>query len=367
MFSFLMPEIWLNYGKTDIVLDIRAENLDQQVDSQGKVLSDSEVGEKLETLDITKPVELVVLNNSRSVQKTISTLFEKCEQKSVPKPQILADRTILSYVKSFLPEGTKVSEFRNEDISNSSLVFVGEMEFDGLFGFETISTRLIKKFGNEQMLSAYEQRKGNLPSPGEIIDNIKVAKKFTDSFEILSIEIAANQNGLIDLSIGHPSSTMSLSKTFAESATKEVEKHRTIMISTGKDSSNDNLSKSLASLWNCNDAIKDHGLAILLAECKNGTGSEAIHQYIEGRMSLDRLKKPAKYVNGMEDLLFLTEIQKRFQIGLVSVLPEFFIKKLNMISFGGIKRAMDHILKVQGPRQKIAVVSDGARILLRQH
>ena len=73
-----MPEIWLNYGKTDIVLDIWAENLDQQVESQGKVVSDSEFAEKLDTLDITKPMELVVLNNSKSVQKTILSLFEKC-------------------------------------------------------------------------------------------------------------------------------------------------------------------------------------------------------------------------------------------------------------------------------------------------
>ena len=82
-------------------------------------------------------------------------------------------------------------------------------------------------------------------------------------------------------------------------------------------------------------------------------------------MSLERLKKPAKYVDGMEDLLFLTEIQKRFQIGIVSILPEIYTKKLNMISFAGIKRAMDHILKEQGNNQKVAVVSDGARILLR--
>ncbi len=81
-------------------------------------------------------------------------------------------------------------------------------------------------------------------------------------------------------------------------------------------------------------------------------------------MSLDRLKKPAKYVNGMEDLLFLTEIQKRFQVGLVSVLPEFYAKKLNITTFAGIKRAMDHVLKVQGIKQKVAVVSDGARLLL---
>jgi hypothetical protein len=359
-----MPEIWLNYGKTDIVLDIRAENLDQKLDSQGKSLTDSELGEKLDSLDLTKQMELVILNNSKSVQKTISTIFEKCEQKSIQKPRILAEKTILTHVKSFLPEGSTISEFSDENLSNSSLVFIGEMELDGLFGFETIATRLIKKFGKEQMLTAYQQRKGDLPASGETVDNIQTAKKFTDSFEILGIEITANQNGIVDLSIGHPSSTMILSKPFGESATKQVEKHRTMMISTGKDSSNDTLRKSLSSLWNCSGAIKDNGLAVLLAECKNGIGSEAIQQFIEGRMSLERLKKPAKYVDGMEDLLFLTEIQKRFQVGLVSILPEFYMKKLNLISFVGIKRAMDYILKIQGIKQKVAVVSDGARILL---
>jgi hypothetical protein len=360
-----MPEIWLNYGKTEIVLDIRAENLDQQVESQGKELDDTIFSENLDTLDITKPMELVVLNNSKSVQKTILALFEKCEKKSVTKPQIFADKNIMNFVKLYLPEGSLISEYSNYDLSKSNLVFVGEMEFDGLFGYATIATRLIKKFGNEEMLNAYLQRKGDLPAPGETLDNIQIARKFSDSFEINAIEIASNQNGPVDISVGHPSSTMSISKTFSESVSKEVEKHRTMMISTGKDASNDTLSKSLESLWNCNVAMKDNGLAILLAECKNGIGSDAIQQFMEGRMSLDRLKKPAKYVNGMEDLLFLTEIQKRFQVGLVSILPEFYTKKLGITSFAGIKRAMDHILKVQGVKQKVAVVSDGARILLR--
>jgi hypothetical protein len=36
-----------------------------------------------------------------------------------------------------------------------------------------------------------------------------------------------------------------------------------------------------------------------------------------------------------------------------------------MIAFSGIKDAMDYILKTQGIRQKVAVVSDGSHILLR--
>ncbi|MEE8255745.1 MAG: transcriptional regulator [Nitrosopumilaceae archaeon] len=359
-----MPEIWLNYGATNVVLDIRAENLDQQLESKGNFLNDLEIGEKLDGLDISKPIELVVLNNSDSVKRTIKAIFEKFEQKSVQKPRILTDKKMVNLIKEYLPEGSSVAEFRDE-ISNSSLVFVGEMEFDGLFGFETIATRLIKKFGKESMLSAYEKRKENLPVPGQETENIKIAQNFADGFEITAIEIAANSKGIVDLSVGHPTSTMSISKSLLASAENTVEKHRTLMISTGKDTSNDTLGRSLTTLWNCNKAIKDNGLGILLAECTNGIGSEAIQQYLEGRMSLERLKKPAKYVNGMEDLLFLTEIQKRFQVGMVSILPEFYLKKLNIISFAGIKRAMDHILKIQGINQKVAVVSDGARILLK--
>ena len=33
-----MPEIWLNYGQTEVVLDIKAENLEQKITAEGKTL-----------------------------------------------------------------------------------------------------------------------------------------------------------------------------------------------------------------------------------------------------------------------------------------------------------------------------------------
>ena len=359
-----MPEIWLNYGPTDVVLDIQAENLGQQLAAEGKILEDAEINSRLDSLDLTKPLEIVVLNNSKTVQKTLLALFAKCEQKSLRIPRIFAEKKIMNSLKNSLPEGSSISEFEKPELSNS-LVFIGEMEFDGLFGFESIATRLLRKFGTEEMLLAYEKRKGELPAPGQDVENVSVAKQFVDKFEIFAIEIASNSSGIVDMAIGHPSSTMSVSKPFVESAAKEIGKHRTLFISTGKESSNDSLGKSLSSLWNCSEAVRNEGLAVLLAECTHGIGSSAIQYYIEGQMSLDRLKKPAKYINGMETLLFLTELQKKFQVGMVSILPEFYLKKLNILSFSGVAQAMNHILKVQGARQKVVVVSDGARLLLR--
>jgi len=360
-----MPEIWLNYGITDVVLDIKAENLEQKIDSEGKILDDSAINEKLNTLDLSKPMELVVLHNSKSILKIISSLLTLCEQKSKPFPKILTDKKILNLIKSGLPEGSSINEFDDEDISNSNLVFMGEMEFNGLFGYETISTRLIKKFGSESMLSAYAKRRGNLPAPGQYPESLTEAKKFTDNFEIQGIEIIANSEGIMDFTIGHPSETISSTKFLESNSIKDVGQHKTMVISTGKDASNDNLANSFSSLWNCSNAIKKDGLAILIAECKGGLGSDALQQYLEGRLALEQLRNPSKYISGMEDLLFLSEIQKNFQIGLVSILPEFYAKKLNMISMQGIKYSMDYILKTQGARQKVAVVTDGARLLLR--
>lgn len=360
-----MPEIWLNYGVTDVVLDIRAENLDQKIDSEGKTMEDQKISEKLSSLDLTKPLELVVMHNSRSVQKIISSLFILCEQKSAPFPKILANKKIIKSVKSGLPEGSTVDEFNDSNISNSNLVFLGEVELDGLFGYETISTRLIKKFGEENMLSAYAKRKNNFPSPGQISESFEEAKRFSDNFEIQAIEIVANSKGIVDFALGHPSQTASLYKSMESFAIKDVGQHKSMIISTGKNASNDTLGKSFSSLWNCNVAIQNGGLGILIAECGSGLGSEALQQFIEGRISIEKLRNPSKYIQGMEDLLFLSEVKKNFQIGLVSILPEFYVKKLDLIPLPGIKYAMDYILKTQGPRQKVAVVSDGARLLLR--
>jgi hypothetical protein len=360
-----MPEIWLNYGITDVVLDIRAENLEQKIDSDGKIMEDAAINEKLNTIDLTKPMELVILHNSKSIQKIISSLLTICEQKSIPFPKILAEKRIMNLVKAGLPEGSSINEFDNSNLSNSNLVFMGEMEFDGLFGYETISTRLIKKFGQESMLSAYAKRKSNVPSPGQFTESFDEAKNFTDNFEIQAIEIVANSQGIVDFTIGHPSETISSTKILESFAIKDIGHHKSVIISTGKDSSNDNLGKSLSSLWNCASAIQNGGLAILVAECRSGLGSHTLQQFIEGRLTLDQLRNPIKYVDGMEDLLFLSEIQKNFQIGLVSILPEYYVKKLNMISLSGIKPSLDYILKTQGSRQKVTVVMDGARVLLR--
>ena len=352
----------MNYGTTDVVVDIRAENLGQRIDSGGDTMDDASILERLSEIEMERPVNLVILHDSNAVRIILDRLFHTCEEKSQPFPRLFADRHTMGMIRPALPEGATINAF-GEKI-DSDLVFLAEMEMDGLFGYETVATRLLRQFGEEEMLSAYSARSGNLPAPGRLTKCMDVARGFADGFEIRGIEIVANSRGITDIAVGHPSKTLSLSESFRSSAKYAAERRRSFIVSTGKSASNHTLNRALGSVWNCAAAVSRGGLIILLAESQLGLGSEAARMLIEGRLNPEDAGSSVRYVDGMENLLFLTSCRSLFQVGLVSLLPASYTKRLGLIPFNSTKHALGHIFKAQGARQKISLVMDGARVSL---
>ncbi len=359
-------------------------------------LESGEISDILRDIDVTGPFDLVLLHDSQAVRQVVSSMFMMCEQRAVQFPGILADRDVLPAIRPGLPEGSVASEFSAGAIGGGrgyargsgdgggdddgmggaagsdatgkkrSLIFVAETEFDGLFGYETVSTRLLRRFGSDGMLAAYAKRDGNMPSPGRRTGSFAEAAKFADRFEIGGIDIVASSGGISDIFAGHPSETAAKASASLESGfVLDVEQQKALIASTGKASSNATLGDALSSVWNCHQAVRDRGLLVLVAECARGLGPDAIRMRVEGRLQPDDLPNPSAYVDGMEDLLFLQEVQKRCQVALVSVLPEMYTKRLGLISLGGMQESVAYLKKTQGARQKASVVMDGSRLLLR--
>ena len=359
-----MPEIWLNYGTTDVVLDVRAENLEESIEEQGTSLDSEGVAEKLEALDMSKPIEIVVLSSSRAVKATIEAIFLACESKSNPFPKILAEQNLLEQTRLMLPEGADVAKFSDDQI-RSNLAFIGEAELDGLFGYETIATRLLRKYGDKRMHAAYTNRVDNLPHPGTITPCIEEARSFASQFEITAIEVIGSGEGIENIAIGNPAKTIDAANVIGKRIEREPVNRRSVMISTGNVTCAATLSRALHSLWSCAGAISNGGIAVLFAECSDGIGSETLQKFVEDRMTVERTKQPPEYMQGMEDLLYLSEARERIAIGLVSTLPKFYTKKLGMTSLDSAKLALEYVLS-KGPRQKVTVVTDGAHTHLRQ-
>ena len=123
-----MTEIWLNYGPTDLVVDISAENLGDHITSRGEAINGSKLAEKLGAIDTSKGTELAVLHDTPAVRETIVAICSLCEQKSKPIPRIIADADTAASIKGSLPEGSAVSRMDAVSLDATNLVFVSELD-----------------------------------------------------------------------------------------------------------------------------------------------------------------------------------------------------------------------------------------------
>ena len=365
-----MPELWLNYGAREVVMDIRAENLDKIIEPKAKIWSESDVVSALKQVELQKSPALVLLQDTGAVRGIVSTIYDMCEKKSLSFPKIMAAQPVRQSIRGKLPEGAVVDSFRpGADRPDTNLIFVSEAKTDGLFGYDTACTRLLRIFGGEDMLAAYEKRDGDRPKPAQKSGPYQMARRFVDKFDVASIDVAAGQMGISNIVIGHPSACEPHALTSGY-RTETSRLAQTIIGSTGRYSDNDTLASSLRSLWILQQAVTDGGQAILLAECSGGLGSDALIQLAEGRLDTDAIRRPDRYVDGMEDVLFLDTVlndakSSGTEYMLVSALPEMYAISFNLKVLRRAQEAVDQIVS-RHARRKLSILPDTGRTVLRK-
>lgn len=358
-----MPEVWLNYGSVEAVLDIRAENLDGMLGGDAVPLPQDKMDETLSGVEIDDSATLVVMHDTVAVRNVVSRLYALCEERSAAFPRILADGQTGASIKAGLPEGSAVGVFGGGvDELGGNLVFVAEVEPDGLFGYQTVCTRLLRRFGLHAMLDAYNSRAGDAPVPGSDAPPYKTAREFAERFEVSSIDVAGGKGGVYGLYAGHPSAcdAPGLAGPYLSEGARSA---RTVVGSAAKVFGDDTLASSLPALWTVWGALKSGGQAVLLAECGGGLGSEALLRYVEGR--LGDLRRPELYVDGMEDILFARTVTQDTEVVLVTALPEIYASRLNMTPARQAQATLARILE-KNPRRKVAILPDAGRTILRQ-
>ena len=361
-----MPEIWLKYGSTEVVLDIKAENLLDYVTEELGHMNDEQINAKLDAVTVKSDAHIAVLDTSLYVAKLALMLVDSMKKRGTERIGIDAPADVLNlYRNAFQDKGVQIGKLSNDKFASNNTIFLSRTSFDPLFGYSGAPTSLLKYFAKEEMLDAYKARDGDMPKPGVANNALSIAHKFADRFDATSIEAIMGTRGFADIIINKPS------KAHADAISKlesmgmvEVEKGKASMASSGNGHST--LSHALTSLWNCIDAVKEEGSITLLAECRDGFGSSALEALVEGKMSMDDAYSPAEYHNGLENLLYLNEVGEKYELALISTLPDYYTKiRLGFKTFRRIKDALHHTLNVHGPKQKVLVVSDASKVLLK--
>jgi hypothetical protein len=371
-----MPEIWLKYGATDVVLDIKFDNLASQISSTFQPIPEEQVKSAIDSVPVADNMLAVVLSPSKAASKAVLMLAEAARAKGfgitidVPGKMAVALRTGLTALT-----GGEVVPINRADYLSlpertakfSISVVVSSMAYDPLFGFAGAPTAIVRNFMPDKMAQAFAARRDNLPSPGEELEPLKVASGATDGVVSSSIELVANGSGIAGIHTGTIQEAFaSAMAQFKSISVVEEEPAKCAVMSASADAgAQSTLVSSLNSLWNNVDIVKEGGTAILLAESREGVGGGALQMLAEGRLAPEQVAQ-GPYVEGLEHLVFASELRQKYELGLVSTLPRYYAtSRLGFTSYSGMNDVLQKLAEKLGKSYRAIVLSDADITLLK--
>lgn len=369
-----MPEIWLKYGSTHTVLDIKFENLLKHISSNLRLLTDEEVRDSLSAVTLTDSTVIVALDGSKAVAKVIDMILDLNKWIDVSKISIETFSKYIGTLRANISNkrcsicriGSQPFEVMSKNFQN--ILIVSHTKYDPLFGYSGSPTTLLRNFYPDKMTEAYNSRITNLPTPGRSGPPIDIALSAFSELTAEAIEVIANSDGIsaifYDDMIG--AFRRALTHLSVTTESDNISTSSAIISASNEETLHQTLLSSLNSLWNSVHLIKRNGSAVLLAENLQGVGSGVLKDYVEGRIEAQSALDGGSYVEGLEHLLYLQELQSRYELGIMSTIPNCYVKgKLGLIPYTGSKEVLDRLIEKHGKNQKILVISDADIILIR--
>jgi hypothetical protein len=370
-----MPELWLRYGTTDIPLDIRFENLNKNIVPASTQLPDEQVKDKLQEIPLKENCLLVVLSSSVLTRRVLTWIIDSATNKRIsginimtlPKLKDFIDIRNEKYASGILNANDLLS--LNETMTKfQATFFLSHSAYDPLFGFEGTPTLLLRNFNKKMMSEAIRLRSGDLPTPGIVSEPYSLALSVCKNIDATSIEIVGNSNILLDMYCGSiEESYNNASSKLRENSNIEPHRVKSQIISPGCDPIHHfTLTESLNCLWNCANILNENGSAILLSEARGGLGCEALEMYVQGRPLVPLSAESERFIEGQEYLIFLEAMREKYDIGVVSTIPQHYLKtKLGLETFDGLKQVMAKLLSKYGKNHKVTLISEGRSTLIR--
>lgn len=362
----------MKYGITDVSLDIKFTNLLANASVDLPLLSDEAIVSSLSEISLSDNMVIKALSKSKSVGRVVQMLQHIANSKGLHVVGIQGDQAKSSGKgielsgKGIEPSDKSASDrpfLPNKEYEN--IIFISHTSYDPLFGFSGTPTLLLRKYMHDQMLAAFESRQTNFPHPGVDCPPLEVALSSSEKLSASCVEIVANSSGISGIYSGKIRKAFKDATRHLVSSTKfEVERPKSAIVGGSSESDLSNLTSSLNLLWNSFHVLRENGSIILVAENADGLGQGALRMFVEGKLKIGDAGKKGFYSPGLEHLLFLESIRDRYDVGILSTLPEYYLKMLGFESYAGGKRVMESLIAKHGKNHKVLVSTEADVTLL---
>src|SRR5438445_8615557 len=360
-----LPEIWIPYGDTETLVTLGAENLGELIEPAQDSLAEEGIerlkGSLAEFSDLVicdrKPPTLEVvkrlLGEGPVGSKRIFAADPRRVEARLPelRGQVRGggEKVSLPYERGI---DLKVPAQREEDKSRLVLSTGGP---DPLLGLLDSKVALPLAFVTNTRRLAYESRTSDDPTPFSETSSAEalkgVAERFRNSSFVTVIPRSSRPHRLLrDASFDEVKNSFpSLSAPRARAA----------IIGIGGEGYDDTFWDALRLVWSCIGCVKEEGEVLLVCECGEGLGADALEMLSTRRMTdQGPTKKKGVYVEGLEELQYLRKLKGSYRIILMSGLPDLYTRtKLGFATARGSAEAVGKLLGKLGRTAKVNVVT----------
>jgi hypothetical protein len=361
-----LPEIWIPYGDTETLVTLGAENLGELIEPTQESLAEEEI-EKLRG-SMAQFSDLVICDCKPSTLEVVKRLLGEGAGGGGRKILAADPRR----VESRLPElrghvrggGEKASLPNDKGIDlkvptqleeDTSRLVLSTGEPDPLLGVIDSKVALALAFVTNSRRLAYESRTSDEPAPFSQTSSAEalkgVAERFRNSSFVTVIPRGSRPHRLL-----RDAPFDEVKNGFV---TLSAPRARAAIIGIGGEGYDDTFSDALRLVWSSIGCVKEAGEVLLVCECREGLGSDALQMLITGRMSdQGTTKKKEVYVEGLEELHYLRKLKGSYSIILMSGLPELYARtKLGFTTARGSAEAVGKLLGKIGRTAKVNVVT----------
>jgi hypothetical protein len=362
-------EIWVPYGEVESLVTLMQENLGETVDPKPEshvediVIPLAEKAKSTERIFVCdlKPATLKVLKallaKGPLEGKRFVSASPKKLQAAVPDTK---DRVDQLRRPGETAEGES-GRLSPDLAATGKKLAIATGEPDPLVGFIDAPVSLALECIAGARRAAYKRRDGDEPRPLRE-DSPSYAAVRAEADKVAEVEYAT-----IVPRGGEPYSVIegdSLKQARANYLSQEIAQTKGLVVGAGGRGYDDTLSHALRLSLGALKGVRKGGDIVLIAECKEGVGSQALQMFVQGRITESFVRKGA-YVEGMEEISYVTELNERYSLTLLSSLPDLYAGgKLRFKTARGSGEALSKVFSSAGRGAKLNVVTRACETVL---
>ncbi len=360
-----MPEIWLDYGTSEVILDIKYENILNHIKPDFNYLQEKLLDDYItENIGFEDTNLVLILNPFKQMVPILKQLVYKSNLLNKNLEIATLKNIPLNFRKDLTNEEIHLSKIGHGEILSiiskfKKVIVLEKILYDPMFGFSCSHTEITRLLYPEAMDQVYSYIKNKMPTPGIIGEPFKIALETVKEINLEFLHVISNNEGINRISYEDADEPLdNLLEIFKDLSKKQIEISKSVILSgnTNLDAQK-TLSNGFNVLWNNYKAVKENGIIVFLSENTGGIGNGALQDFIDNRLSTTKIDGH-KYIKDLEHLNYLNLLKEKNEIYILTTLPKLYTQKIGLKDISKIKDGLEIVLSKYGKNSKTLIIAN---------